>query len=59
MYCVASSDSQAIGPWTAGASLSGEDMTEELLCRLSFEDLGLSVCVDMAMRYVWVYVMVS
>jgi hypothetical protein len=32
--------------------LSGEEKAEELLFRLSFEDLGLSVCVDMIVR-VW------
>lgn len=47
IYRAVSSDSQVIGPSTAGASLSGEEIAEELLCRLSFEDLGLSVCVDM------------
>lgn len=55
MYLAASSDSQAIGLSTPGASLSGHDMREDLLCRLSFEDLGLRVCVDIAMCCDYVY----
>jgi hypothetical protein len=35
-----------MGPTTAGASLSGSDKVEELLCKLSLEDLGLRVYVD-------------
>ena len=53
-YLAGSSSSPAhtIGPVTAGASLSGTEKAEDLLCRLSFEDLGLRVCVDMFGRYV-------
>jgi hypothetical protein len=39
-----------MGPATVGASLSGEEKAEALLCRLSFEDLGLSVCVDIVLK---------
>jgi hypothetical protein len=51
MYLAASSLSQAMGPDTAGASLSGEERTEKLLCKLSLEDLGLILCVDMVTGY--------
>jgi hypothetical protein len=37
-------------PATAGASLSGEEKAEVLLCKLSFEDFGLRVCVDMVVK---------
>jgi hypothetical protein len=36
-----------MGSARAGASLSGIEQAEELLCRLSVEDLRLNVCVDM------------
>lgn len=39
--------SQTIGPATAGASLSGDEKVDQLLCRLSMEDFGLSVDIDM------------
>jgi hypothetical protein len=39
-----------MGPATAGASLSGEEKAEALLCRLSFEDFGLRACVDMIVK---------
>jgi hypothetical protein len=47
MYSAASSFSQTIGPVRVGASLSGEVAEEDLLCRLSFDDFGLRVYVDM------------
>lgn len=49
MYSAVSSSlpDQTMGPDKTGASLSGKEEFEVLLCRLSFEDLGLSVCVDM------------
>ena len=51
-YSAASSFSQTMGPVNAGASLSGDEVTEDLLCRLSFDDLGLRVCVDMVSGFV-------
>jgi hypothetical protein len=51
MYFAASSPSQAMGPDTAGESLSGAEKAEELLRKLSLEDLGLMVCVDMVVIY--------
>jgi hypothetical protein len=39
--------SHAMVPNRAGASWSGKEEVEVLLCRLSVEDLGLSVCIDM------------
>jgi hypothetical protein len=51
MYFAASSPSQAMGPDTAGASLSGEEKAEELLRKLSLEDFGVIVCVDMVVIY--------
>jgi len=45
-YSADSSPCQIIGPKIAGASLSGEERAEASLCKLSFEDLGLSVWSD-------------
>jgi hypothetical protein len=39
-----------MAPATVGASLSGEEKAEALLCRLSLEDLGLSVRVDIVVK---------
>jgi hypothetical protein len=39
-----------MGPTTGGAILSGEENAEEVLCRLSLEDFGLRVYMDMIAR---------
>jgi hypothetical protein len=48
-YLAASSTSpfQTMGPVSVGASLSGDEISDAVLRRLSSEDLGLSVYVDM------------
>jgi hypothetical protein len=56
MYLAASSSSpfQTMGPVSAGASLSGEEISEAALRRLSSDDFGLSVYVDM-IAWLWQY----
>jgi hypothetical protein len=48
MYLAESSSlpCHTMGLATAGASLSGKDSVEDVLCKLSFEDFALSVWVD-------------
>lgn len=48
MYLVGSSSApfQTMGPSSAGASLSGDEKAETMLCKLSLEDLGLSAGDD-------------
>lgn len=47
-----------MGPTTAGASLSGWEMAEVMLCMLSLECFGESVCVDIVV-YLCIYVVVE
>lgn len=42
-----SAPSQTMAPETGGASLSGEEISEALLNRLSFEDFGVNMFVYM------------
>jgi len=37
---------------TAGASLSGKDSAEAVLCKLSFDDFALSARIDIAESYI-------